>query len=121
MLRFGSLDHLGKLMFDFNTLAELSRNHCIGLCAFLVPANLIATSLTILLSLFQRPQIQVWKSAGVASLFAVLMLLHVFTWFMVGVVLAPTYILMWLAASCLLSNLGAIVFVRRSVANHIAV
>lgn len=104
-------------MFDFNTLAEFSRNHCVTLCAFLVPANLVATSLTMLLSLFQRPQIQIWKSAGVASFLAVLMLLHVFTWFMVGVVLAPTYILMWLAGTCLLTNLGAIAY-RRNAAKH---
>lgn len=35
-------------MFDFNTLAEFSRAYCIGICAFLIPANLVATSLTII-------------------------------------------------------------------------
>lgn len=106
-------------MFDFNTLAEFSRNHCVALCAFLVPANLITTSLTILLSVFHRWQfLQVWQSAAIAGFFAALMLLHVFTWFAVGVVLAPTYILMCLAGSCLLTNLGAVIFTRRYIIKH---
>jgi len=97
----------------FNTLAELSRNHCIALCAVLVPANLIATSLTILLTALRRPLSQIHQSAGIASIFAVLMLLHIWTWFVIGVVMAPTYILLWLASTCLLTNLGSIVVARR--------
>ena len=97
----------------FNTLTELSRTHCIALCAVLVPANLIATSLTMLLTVLRRPVSQVWQSAGIASIFAVLMLLHVWTWFMVGVVMAPTYILLCLASTCLLTNLGSIIVARR--------
>ncbi|QFS49260.1 hypothetical protein GXM_06754 [Nostoc sphaeroides CCNUC1] len=32
---------------------------------------------------------------------------------MVGVVMAPTYILLWLAITCLVTNLAAIIFQRR--------
>lgn len=102
----------------FNTLAELSRTHCIALCAVLVPANLIATSLTMLLTALRRPLFQVWQSAGVASILAVLMLLHIWTWFMVGVVMAPTYILLWLASTCLLTNLGSIIVAKRLAAKQ---
>ncbi|WP_341529710.1 hypothetical protein WKK05_10555 [Nostoc sp. UHCC 0302] len=100
-------------MLDFNTLADFSRANCISICAFLVPANLLVTSLTIFLTAVHRPSHQVWQSAGIASFFASVMILHVYTWFIIGVVMPPTYILLWLAITCLLSNLAAILFQRR--------
>ena len=101
-------------MFDFHTVAEFSRAHCVSMCAFLVPATLIATSLTIVTALC-RPLVQVWQIAAIASTFAVVMILHVFTWFIVGVVMAPTYILLWLGCSCLCTNVA--IFIRRHSAN----
>ncbi|AFY41916.1 hypothetical protein [Nostoc sp. PCC 7107] len=100
-------------MLDFNTLTLFSSNYCISICAFLIPANLIATSLTIGLRLSSRPAIEIWQSAAIASIFALLMILHVFAWFMIGVVMAPTYILLGLGSICLLANLGAILLGRR--------
>lgn len=99
-------------MFDLNTIAEFSRANCVGICAFLVPANLLCTLLTIVLSALRRPSVQVWQSAAIASFWAVVMVLHVYTWFMVGVVMLPTFILMWLALTCLVCNLGAILFCK---------
>ncbi|WP_414564513.1 MULTISPECIES: hypothetical protein [unclassified Anabaena] len=96
-------------MLDFNTLTVFSSTYCIGICAFLIPANLIATSLTIGFTLSSRPAIEVWRSAAIASIFALLMILHVFAWFMIGVVMAPTYILLALGSICLFANLGAII------------
>jgi len=100
-------------MLDFNTLTEFSRANCVSICAFLVPANLLVTLLTISLTLLRRPSHQVWQSAGIACIFASVMILHVYTWFMIGVVMPPTYILLWLAITCLLTNLAAIIFQRR--------
>lgn len=100
-------------MFDFHTLAEFSRTHCVNICAFLVPANLVATSATIIFTLLCRPSTQVWQAAGIGSIFALVMIWHVYTWFLVGVVLAPTYILLWLGSSCLLTNFGAAILQRR--------
>ncbi|MFN6528064.1 hypothetical protein [Nostoc sp. ChiSLP03a] len=100
-------------MLDFNTLAEFSRGNCVSICAFLVPANLLVTILTMSLVALRCPSTQVWQSAGIASFFASVMILHVYTWFMIGVVMAPTYILMWLAISCLVTNFAAILFQRR--------
>jgi hypothetical protein len=100
-------------MLDFNTLTEFSHANCVGICAFLVPANLLVTLLTIILTVLRRPSFQVWQSAGIASIFAFAMILHVYTWFMIGVVMPPTYILLWLAITCLLTNLAAIIFQRR--------
>ncbi|KAF3884114.1 MULTISPECIES: hypothetical protein [Nostocales] len=99
-------------MLDLNSLAELSRTNCVSLCAFLVPANLVATIVTMLLTAFDRPTHQIWRSAGVATLLALIMVLHVYTWFAVGIVMAPTYILLLLALSCLLTNIGALLFQR---------
>lgn len=100
-------------MFEFHTLAEFSRAHCISICAFLVPANLVATSATIIFTLLRRPPAQVWQAAGIGSIFALIMIWHVYTWFQAGVVLAPTYILLWLGSTCLFANFGAIILQRR--------
>lgn len=104
-------------MFDFNSLAEFSRHYCIGICAFLVPANLVTTSLTAIFRVQHRPAAQVWLAAGIASIFALVMMLHVFTWFMVGMVMAPTYILLCLGSICLCANFGAILLPRRLAAD----
>ncbi len=95
-------------MLDFNTLAEFSRTHCIAICAFLVPANLAATSVTLISSAIHRPQSQVFCVAGIASIPALVMGLHVFTWFMIGTVAASTYILLFLGMTCLSINLGTV-------------
>jgi len=97
-------------MFDFNTLADFSRANCISICAFLIPANLIASLLAIIPIVLRRPPVKVWKAAGIGSIFAILMLYHVFTWFMIGIVMAPTYILLCLGSICLFTNIVAIAY-----------
>lgn len=102
-------------MLDINTLTEFSRSNCVSICEFLVPANLLATLLTVIFTVLRRPTHQVWQAAGIASIFAFVMIMHVYTWFMIGVVMTPTYILLSLAISCLLTNLGAILFRKFSL------
>ncbi|MBF2063759.1 MAG: hypothetical protein IGS39_04925 [Calothrix sp. C42_A2020_038] len=104
-------------MLELNTLAEFSRTNCISICAFLVPANIIATLITMVLVFLHRyrPSQQVWQAHWVASIFAVAMMLHVYTWFEIGVVMAQTYILLSLAISCLLTNIGLVWLHRRMV------
>ncbi len=104
-----------NLMLDFHTLAEFSRANCVSICAFLVPANLLATILTIILTVIHRPSHQVWQSAGIASIFALIMVWHVYTWFEIGVVMLPTYILLCLAMTCLFVNLATILWQRHWV------
>jgi ABC-type antimicrobial peptide transport system permease subunit len=104
-------------MLDFHILAEFSRSNCIGICAFLVPANLIATLSTMIMIVLHRPTYQVWTGVGSASILALVMVLHVYTWFMIGIVMAPTYILLSLAITCLLTNFAAI-FVHRRWMNN---
>jgi hypothetical protein len=89
-------------------LGDLSRSHCIEICAFLVPANLIATSQTILFTLLKRSPLQIFTVSAMAIVYALLMILHVISWFIVGVVMAPTFILMFLGILCLTINFIAI-------------
>ncbi|MEG3933960.1 MULTISPECIES: hypothetical protein [unclassified Microcoleus] len=95
-------------MIDFNTVTEFSHTYCIAICAFLVPANLLNTLLTAILTGLNRPRMQIWASVGVASLWATAMIFHVFTWFAIGVVMPPTYILLVMAITCLTINVWAI-------------
>lgn len=101
-------------MFDFHHLCEFSRFNCIAICAFLVPANLLATLQTTILVGLNRPLVQLVPSMTLATMLAVLMILHVFTWFMIGVVMVPTYVLLTLGSVCLTVNFWAI-FNRRSM------
>ncbi|MEA5575370.1 hypothetical protein [Anabaena sp. UHCC 0451] len=97
-------------MLDFQTLSEFSRANCAGICAFLVPANILSTLLTIIFTVINRPTVQISQAAGFASIFAFVMMLHVYTWFSIGVVMLPTFILLGLAITCLLTNLAAIIW-----------
>jgi hypothetical protein len=96
-------------MFDFHHLWEFSRLNCAAICAFLVPANLLTTLQTMILVGLNRPLVQLVSSTAMAILFAMVMILHVFTWFMVGVVMLPTYILLTLGSVCLTINLWALI------------
>lgn len=90
-------------------ICEFSRCNCIAICAVLVPANLLATLQTMIFTALRRPRSQVRLTAGIASTYALVMVFHVLTWFAVGVVMAPTYILFFLASVCLTLNAWAIV------------
>ncbi|PSB07913.1 hypothetical protein C7B61_19615 [filamentous cyanobacterium CCP1] len=103
-------------MLDFiNFLFEFSRTHCVAICAALVPANLLATSQTMIFAGLGRPIAQVHLMAKVSSLYALLILLHVFTWWAIGVIMAPTYILTFLGCLCLLTNLGAVAIATKGI------
>lgn len=90
-------------MLDLNSLLAFSHTHCIAICAVLVPFNLLTTLVTLILVGTDRPS-HVWQSTGLAIAGAVLMLLHVLTWLLVGVVRIPTFVLFTLAMSCLSLN-----------------
>jgi len=88
------------------------------ICAALVPANLIATIQTLTFVWVGRSQIQQRWMASVASIYATIMVLHVLTWLMIGVVMAPTYILLSLGSLCLCINGGVLIW--QSQSNKIA-
>ncbi|WP_211167595.1 hypothetical protein [Pseudanabaena yagii] len=99
-------------MFDLHCLGsvvgDFSRSHCVAICAFLVPANLIATSQTILLTILNRSPVEIFTISASAIIYALLMIAHVISWYIIGVVMAPTFILMFLGITCLAVNLTAI-------------
>lgn len=99
--------------FGFSALqtspaSEFSRGYCVQICAFLVPANLLVTIQALVMMVIDRPLRDRLVIGLVGSLYATLMVLHVATWFAVGVVMAPTYVLLSLAVVCLVMN-GAII------------
>ncbi|MGJ3252602.1 MAG: hypothetical protein ACFE0J_15960 [Elainellaceae cyanobacterium] len=105
-------------MFDLSPVFVFSRDQCVLICAALVPANLIATLQTLTFVWLGKSQIQQRWMASVASLYAMIMVLHVLTWLMIGVVMAPTYILLFLGSLCLCVNGGVLMW--QSQSNKIA-
>lgn len=95
-------------------LGDLSRTHCLAICAFLVPANVLTTVVMLAMRLQGRPWGDRLPVALAAVLFATVMVLHVGTWFAVGVVMAPTYILLTLGLVCLWINGRALLTATRS-------
>jgi hypothetical protein len=95
-------------MIHLHLLTEFSHTHCIAICAFLVPAILLLTLTTITLTGLQYRQAQILPSAGLATLCGVAMIFHVFSWFAVGVIAAPTFILLYMATTCTILNGWAI-------------
>ncbi len=82
-------------------LGEFSRAHCLGICAFLVPANLVITVQTLLFVGLGWRRRWVLGIAVPAIAYASAMLLHVLSWYVVGVVMAPTFVLALLGMACL--------------------
>lgn len=95
-------------MFDVNLLFEFSRNYCIAICAFLVPTSLLLTLRAMWLVGKCNSPDRVQQAVVIAIIPALLLLLHNFTWFMIGVVMAPSYILLALSCVCLSFNYWAI-------------
>jgi hypothetical protein len=95
-------------MLDFNALLAFSHTHCVAICAVLVPLNLLLTLRTLVMTVMMRPRAMVQQSAGIAIAAAGLLVLHVASWFIVGVVMLQTFVLVALGAICFLLNLGAI-------------
>ena len=97
-------------MFDLQPLLEFSRQNCVAICSFLVPANLITTITTLGLVIMNRSLLQISWSIGIASVFATTLFLHVSTWFIIGVITPVTFILFGLGTTCLIVNALAIVY-----------
>lgn len=91
-------------MIDFTPLLKFSYTHCIAICATLVPIALLATSLTIILAGLGYPSRWLWPSAGFAWLSAIALVLHVWSWFVVGVIAIPTFVLMGLGITSISIN-----------------
>jgi hypothetical protein len=92
-------------VFDLEPIFQFSRNNCVAICAFLVPANLVTTTQTFFLLLLRRSYFRVRLSAAIAVTLALTLFLHVATWFIIGVITPVTFVLAALGTSCILTNL----------------
>ncbi|MBR8831802.1 MAG: hypothetical protein N5P05_002335 [Chroococcopsis gigantea SAG 12.99] len=95
-------------MLDINTLGEFSRTNCGLICAFLVPASFVGAVISLYNLYKGRSQRQITSLAISSSIFPVLLLLHVATWWLIGVVMLPTFILLGLGSSCIAVQLLAV-------------
>jgi sulfite exporter TauE/SafE len=91
-------------MLDLNSIGEFSRCHCIGICAGLVPLNLLLSTTTIYLVSANRSAWLIYATVGISIWPAIALFLHVATWWSIGVVMLPTFILPTLATICLATH-----------------
>jgi phosphate/sulfate permease len=84
-----------------DTIAEFSRCHCVSICAFLVPTNLLLASAILLLTALDRSTRTIYAIVAIGIFPALALFLHVVTWWSIGVVMLPTFILPLLATTCL--------------------
>ncbi|MGA7953485.1 MAG: hypothetical protein WCA07_08185 [Gloeobacterales cyanobacterium] len=96
------------LVFSSSSLCAFSITYCIAICTVLIPTTLLFTFAAIYWLKRQRPQLEVRLAAALGSLAAIALVLHVFSWILLGVVMAPTYILLSLAALCFSLNLWVV-------------
>lgn len=103
------------MIFDltYSPLAAFSREHCVAICAFLVPANLLITIQTLGLVTLNRSFSSIQRSVAISLPFALILMLHVGTWLMVGVIHPFTFILLTLATICLITNLSVLIYSER--------
>lgn len=97
-------------MFDLQPLFEFSRQNCVAICSFLVPANLLTTITTLVLVATGQSLTRMRWSRGMASVLAIALFLHVSTWFMIGIITPVTFILFGLGSTCLVVNLIAVAY-----------
>lgn len=96
-------------------MLEFSRHYCLAICAVIIPGNLLLTLRTLLLAIIRGSKSQLIINACLGVVLAFTLLLHVFSWFTIGVVMSSSYILLGLACLCLAINLGAIAQTQWSI------
>jgi hypothetical protein len=96
-------------VLELNSIAEFSRCHCIGICALLVPTNFGLACATLWLTALNRSPRLIYTIICLGVLPAIVLFLHVATWWSIGVVMLPTFILPILATTCLAIYTYAIV------------
>lgn len=91
-------------MLNLASLFEFSRQHCVAICSFLVPAILIVTITTLVLAATNKSLVKMYWSNRIALVLELTLFLHVSTWFIIGVVTPVTFVLFGLGFSCLIFN-----------------
>ncbi|MGF1539898.1 MAG: hypothetical protein ACFCU5_05500 [Pleurocapsa sp.] len=98
------------IIFDLEPIFEFSRNNCVTICSFLIPANLLATLLTFILAITGQSLSKIGLAVVIATSFTFTLFLHVSTWFIIGVITPVTFILFGLGAACLLTNILLLIY-----------
>lgn len=106
-------------MFDLQPLFEFSRQNCVAICSFLVPANLIATTITFILVATNQSLLNLRWAMGIGSMMAIALFLHISTWFIIGVITPVTFILFGLGTTCLLTDVLVFIF-RQEISQTIS-
>lgn len=83
-------------MLDLQPLFEFSRQNCVAICSFLVPAILLTTIATLVLVATGQSLTKMRWSRGMASVLAIALFLHVSTWFMIGIITPRHLHFVWL-------------------------
>lgn len=93
------------VMSLFEQLCEFSRMNCVGICACLVPFNFLLSFMTLVCVARKVSPSLIQKNAIAVYCGVTVMLLHVGTWLLVGVVMVPTFLLPMLGMVCIAINL----------------
>jgi len=94
-------------------VAELSRNNCLTICAILVPLNLLLTIVLWVMVIIPRRKMEVLLLAAIANICSLALISHVASWWIVGIFLPASLVLLILAAICLSLNLTSLWFGRQ--------
>jgi len=95
-------------MFGFNNIIEFSHLYCVEICTLLVSMNVLASLQPIIFTVLHRPKKEINLISLVASFYALMIILHLGSWFIVGVVRIQTFILLLFAACSLITNIWAV-------------
>jgi hypothetical protein len=87
-------------MFDLATLNHFSRCNCVAICAALIPVNLLISTAVIVLSAIDQSPRQRQQLAVLGIFPGTLLISHVASWWIVGVIAPATIILPSLALLC---------------------
>jgi hypothetical protein len=96
------------LMTGLGLVLSWSRAYCGWVCGALVPACLLITLQVLIFTVLQHPHRRV--VAGVSLVWVGLLEVHVWSWFWVGVVQIPTFVLIGLGLLCVLLVIWAMAF-----------
>lgn len=91
-------------MLDLATLNHFSRCNCVAICAVLIPVNLLISTAVIALSALDRSPQQRQRIAFLGLFPAFLLISHVATWWVVGVVAPASFLLPAIALLCTTIN-----------------
>jgi hypothetical protein len=93
-----------RAMLDLATLNHFSRCNCVAICAVLIPVNLLISTAVIALSALNLSPRKRQRLAILGLFPALLLVSHVASWWVVGVVAPASFLLPSIALLCTIVN-----------------